>query len=325
MEDRKKYLQLPPPSDQFTEFTNNISRGSENKYQQASAIESYLKNNFGYTLNQSSSKGASPIDHFLFVSKKGHCEYFASSMVLILRSLGIPARIVNGFSRGEWNEVGGYMQVRQSNAHTWVEALVDDNGWIIFDPTPPAPLISSSYFMSMNKYFDAIKLTWYRYIINYTWQDQQAIAINVRDRGLKMKEKFNVNFSKEWEDFKQGIKDIRYEILTLWGAIFLLLLVFGKKIALKARPIIGGKVKPRDESSLIYIKMLALLKKKGFEKKDTHTPREFACQIKNDVGKAWEKIQTITNEYYKVRFGAAKLVKDNKLGIYLKDISKLIS
>ena len=78
-----------------------------------------------------------PIGDFLFRYRSGHCEYFATAMVLMLRSQGIPARFVTGFLGGENNRLGYYI-VRQSNAHAWVEAYLPDSGWTVFDPTPPA-------------------------------------------------------------------------------------------------------------------------------------------------------------------------------------------
>ncbi len=68
--------------------------------------------------------------------QEGHCEYFATSMALMLRSRGLPARLVNGFAGAEWNPVGAYWLVRQDHAHSWVELWFPDSGWVLFDPTP---------------------------------------------------------------------------------------------------------------------------------------------------------------------------------------------
>lgn len=323
------YLQLPPLSNRFLELTRSVVNGVVKKHRQAVVMESYLKTTFGYTLDLSHSEDISPIDNFLFVRKEGHCEYFASTMVLMLRTLGIPARLVNGFLKGEWNQIGEYLIVRQSHAHSWVEAMIDDKGWVVFDPTPPAaiPFVSSSFSATMVRYLDAIRMKWYRYVINYSWQDQRAIAIGARNKSLKIKEKFNANFSELLQYFKTGLKNSRPDKLALYAVMFVSLLVFGRKIISAIQLKQGNVLYSQKKSSKIYFKMLKLLKKKGFEKKETMTPQEFAFQIKNKVGPAWEKIKIITNAYYQTRFGDHKLNKgkEKEMELSLKELSRQIS
>ena len=79
---------------------------------------------------------ADPLAVFLFESRAGHCEYFATAMAVMLRQTGIPARLVNGFRTGEYNALGDAWVVRQYDAHSWVEAYFKPYGWIEFDPTP---------------------------------------------------------------------------------------------------------------------------------------------------------------------------------------------
>tara|TARA_B100000959_G_scaffold230054_1_gene245927 strand:- start:1563 stop:3689 length:2127 start_codon:yes stop_codon:yes gene_type:complete len=325
---RERYLQLPPLSKRFVNLTRDIVKGAKESHQKAKVTESYLKTQFGYTLIQSQAKDISPIDNFLFESKEGHCEYFASAMVLMLRASGIPARLVNGFLRGEWNEVGEYLQVRQSHAHSWVEALLDKKGWVVFDPTPAAaiPTFSNTIFFRMDSYMDALKLKWYRYIINYTWQDQRAIAINVRHQTVKIRDKFNNNFSKMLEFFKTKIKNSRPDKMAIYIISLVLILIIGKKIF--SLPALRWKKSSsyKKNVSEVYLKMLTLLRKKGFEKKETVTAKEFACQIKNDVGPAWEKIKLITDSYYEIRFGNREPIKGkNELEQSLKALSHQLS
>ena len=93
---------------------------------------------FGYTLELPRDSPQDPIADFLFVRKRGHCEYFASSMAIMLRTLGIPSRVVNGFRTTEFNDLTGNYVIRASSAHSWVEAYFPNYGWISFDPTPGA-------------------------------------------------------------------------------------------------------------------------------------------------------------------------------------------
>ena len=91
----------------------------------------------GYTYALRSPAGAgNPLERFLLRSKTGYCEYYASGLTVMLRAVGVPARIVGGYLGGEYNSAGNYYLVRQSTAHTWVEAYLDGQGWVRLDATP---------------------------------------------------------------------------------------------------------------------------------------------------------------------------------------------
>ena len=149
--------------------------------ERARAIEAYLIGNYGYTLDLTPPAAANPIDDFLFNAKQGHCEYFASAMVLMLRSQGIPARLATGFLGAEYNPIEGYFIVRQSNAHAWVEAWLGEAlGWRQFDPTPPsgrpvsAELSAALFFQQA---LDFVQFRWDRYVLTYGFNDQlQALG-----------------------------------------------------------------------------------------------------------------------------------------------------
>jgi transglutaminase-like putative cysteine protease len=112
--------------------------GARTPYDMAAAIESYLRNhsNFKYSLDAVPAPGVDPIYWFLFDSKVGYCEFFATSMGDMLRSLGIPTRLVNGFGPGTFNPQTESNVVRGEDAHTWVEVYFPNYGWIPFEPTP---------------------------------------------------------------------------------------------------------------------------------------------------------------------------------------------
>src|SRR5262249_16623539 len=131
------YTQIPRNLDtRIVHLAREKTKNEQNAYDKARAIESYLKSNFRYTLDLKPAN-VDPLAEFLFDLKEGHCEYFATAMVIMLRSLNIPARIVNGFQMGEYNELNNYYTVRESDAHSWVEVYFPHNdAWIEFDPTP---------------------------------------------------------------------------------------------------------------------------------------------------------------------------------------------
>ncbi len=113
------------------------TKGADNPYDQARAIESYLRSAFTYTLSPPAPPpGTDPLEFFLFSSRQGYCQYFAIAMGDLLRALGIPARVVNGFGPGTYDSAHDRYVVSSSDAHTWVEAYFPGYGWITFEPTP---------------------------------------------------------------------------------------------------------------------------------------------------------------------------------------------
>lgn len=152
--------------------------------ERAQRLERHLINEYGYTLDFAGRSADNPIEDFLFRYKSGQCEYFASSMVLMLRSQGIPARLVTGFLGGEHNPFEGYYIVRDSNAHAWVEAYVPSQGWTIFDPTPPAGRPTAGAegaWLLANQAWDFVLFRWDRYVLTFGLSDQIQIFGGLRD------------------------------------------------------------------------------------------------------------------------------------------------
>ena len=167
-----RYLQLPSGMARVADLAKRITSGAKTDRERAVVIEEYLKRNYKYSLSTPKAPpGISPIENFLFSSKEGYCEHYATSMVVMLRSLGVAARIVNGFHGGERNKYGGYVIVRQSDAHSWVEALIDGM-WTRFDPTPSVPEARPAVLSLL---LDSLRMTWARYVIGFTFADQMSI------------------------------------------------------------------------------------------------------------------------------------------------------
>ncbi len=131
----------------------------------ARKLVAFLQSGYRYTLTGS----ARDIRDFLFVRKAGYCEHFATALCLLLRSSGIPARAAAGYLGGEWNEVGNYRIVRQSNAHAWTEGWVDGR-WVTLDATPavlsegPTAMLPTG---KGEKYLDWLRHQWDRYVVDY--------------------------------------------------------------------------------------------------------------------------------------------------------------
>jgi transglutaminase-like putative cysteine protease len=123
--------------DRIHKLALQITANYSNPYDKATAIESYLRApNYTYTLNPPSTRGVDPVEFFLFDSKKGFCAFFASAMGDMLRSIGIPTRLVSGFGPGTYDVKRNLNEVRNEDAHTWVESYFPGYGWITFEPTP---------------------------------------------------------------------------------------------------------------------------------------------------------------------------------------------
>ena len=165
-------LHVPKGIEKVKKLALGITAGINNDALKAGAIEKYLRENYIYTLSTSAPpEGVSPIEDFLFNSRKGYCEHYATAMIMMLRSIGIPSRIVTGFYGGEMNSYGEYMIVRQSNAHSWVEALINRK-WLRFDPTPA---VAAERPSAIVMYIDMLKMQWNRYVVSYSSYDQREI------------------------------------------------------------------------------------------------------------------------------------------------------
>src|SRR5262249_53358628 len=123
-----------------------------------------------------------PPEDFLFTRGSGNCEYFAAALAVMLRAIDVPARVIGGFQRGEWNPYGRYFMVRLSDAHAWVEAYVDGLGWVTFDPSPRAGSEAGGRAAALSLYLDAARMRWYRYVVNWSLDDQRDMVSTVQRR-----------------------------------------------------------------------------------------------------------------------------------------------
>ena len=134
---RDRYTQLPVSlSPRVAALAAQWTAAAPTSVDAALVVQSRLRTEFTYSLDQPASAFDDPLEAFLVDLKEGHCEYFATAMALMLRTLGLPTRIVNGFAGAEYNPAGGYWLVRQRDAHSWVEVWFPESGWVLFDPTP---------------------------------------------------------------------------------------------------------------------------------------------------------------------------------------------
>jgi transglutaminase-like putative cysteine protease len=228
-----RYLQLPANLDpRIRQLAADITEKGKSTFEKASLVQAHLKRHYSYTLNLTWNPGPQPLSTFLFQAKVGHCEYFASSMAILLRAAGIPTRLVNGFLMGEYNAVGGDYIIRESDAHSWVEVYIPGNGWTEFDPTPPDPHQGElSLGTQLSHYVDAVELFWNSYVLVYDSGAQLQLFRSAQD-GLQSMQVSLRDKSDRWTDIGQRLSDRSARWVTrmfanpnVWAAIAGLILV----------------------------------------------------------------------------------------------------
>jgi len=199
--DRARYLALPgdlPP--RVVDLAHRWTDGLPTVEAKAHAIEEHLRHEYGYDLKSPSQGTSQPVDHFLFESKRGHCEFFSTAMAMMLRGVGIPSRNVTGFVGGTWNRWGHYYAVREGDAHSWVEAYIDHPtrpGWQTFDPTPPSgaqPLEprDGAYYL-MRDFVEALSQRWNTYVVGYDLRKQVRLFDELSRRYEKLRSRTGVD------------------------------------------------------------------------------------------------------------------------------------
>ncbi|MHB1140119.1 MAG: transglutaminase-like domain-containing protein, partial [Microthrixaceae bacterium] len=137
----EQYGQAPDTTDRVEQLARQVTGGATSDVDRIDALERWMDDNTTYSLDAPlAPKGVDVVDDFLFESREGWCEQIASSLVVMARVAGVPARLATGFAPGEWDEVNGRFVVRERDAHAWAEVWFPDTGWVSFDPTADVPL-----------------------------------------------------------------------------------------------------------------------------------------------------------------------------------------
>src|SRR5687768_5027522 len=226
--------------------------------------------------------GPDPLADFLFNVQAGHCEYFSTAMVVMLRTHGIPARVVNGFLPGEYNEAADVYTVRQSDAHSWVEVYFPESrSWVTFDPTPAAGRtepVSTGIVAQLGKYAAALELIWFQYVVGYDKQEQRSLANYLNNQLFE----FRRTLSAMLDVARGAVASQPYLIIAILGAVIMLPLLlfaisrvrrFGWRRALLAE---AEPATQKRSVILFYERMMQLLEQRGFQRDAYLTPLEFA-------------------------------------------------
>ena len=311
---RNTYLTLPSLDPRIRQLALQITSSAGNDYDKAARIELYLKTRYGYTLTLPRTAETDPLANFLFVRKQGHCEYFASSMAVMLRTLGIPARVVNGFRSDEFNDLTGSYVVRAKDAHAWVETYFPEYGWQTFDPTPSGNGTGTPQgWGRLALYVDAMASFWREWIISYDSSHQyvlgQAAVSQSRGAWENARRWASRRYSGmlKWARQTQGRVQHspgRWAVLGLGIALALVLLGnMGRVVRamyekwLAAHP----EHSPEQSAAMWYQRMARVLARQGVKKSKAQTAQEFARQI--DDARLRTPVARFTDVYESARFG----------------------
>jgi transglutaminase-like putative cysteine protease len=261
----------------------------------------YLRSQpFAYTLTPPA-LGSQPVDEFLFDTREGFCEHFASALTVLLRAAGLPARVVMGYQGGEYSAVGGYHIIRQSDAHAWTEVWLEDRGWIRVDGVATvAPervalgfgrgregavgaaglALQRSWLRSMALVWDAIDTRWEAWIIGYGADFQRQLLAAL---GL--------------DDLRRGQ---RMAVLLGLALAATATLLIGSSLYLTWRNRRGGAVDRAAASFAAFARQLA--RREVAERSPTEGPAEFGARAARELPQAAGAIETIVALYLRARY-----------------------
>ena len=303
---RAELLSVPVLDPRIEPLAQSMTSGASSEIERARLLEKHLREDYGYTLELLSKPVEDPLAYFLFQRRKGHCEYFASAMTIMLRTLGIPSRMATGFQSGTFNPITGWQVVRASDAHSWVEAWIDGRGWTTFDPTPSDPSAAAPIFLSrLQMLSDAAQQYWQDWVVSYDLTRQVEIASRLQARTREFKLPDFAAWGSALRQAGNAAWKYAAALAALLGAVVLVLAALPRLLRWwnhrerSRRVATGGALK--SDATLLYEQLLEVLARRGIEKPLWLTPLEFARVIPNSP--AAPLVYDATRAYNELRFG----------------------
>jgi hypothetical protein len=297
---RSRNLSLPRLDPRVPALAREITAGATTRFDAAIAVEQWLSSRLPYSLEVQDRGATDPLARFLFDGMAGHCEYFATAMVVLAREAGIPARFVAGYLRGEKSRFGKRYVVRQSDAHSWVEIYFPGVGWLPFDPTPPA-----GRGVAESRGLWALA-TWLHSSMTRLWDDY-LVGIDLDDqvRGLLALTGAVNALSDRLRGAWFSVAGWHPSRLALLGASAFVLAWAVRRMAgvwrLRER---RKRARPRRAVlPSFYATAVELLSQRGMTRRRGETPAEFAARVEKLLTRhAADRLAELTRLYYRVRF-----------------------
>lgn len=326
----QSYLVLPEEtSEQLKQLARDVSVAYADPYAKAVALEEHMRTSYQYTL---STIGKQPtrdaIEEFLFATGAGHCELFASSHVLMLRSVGIPARLATGYAATRYNPMTGYYEVRRLDGHAWVEAYFEGKGWVSFEPTPgyelPETAESNMAIESLVKYLrEQIREDVARNqsgLWTGVWKAIVAFWETLTELATAFGEGLMRVLSAVWDGFRQHALVIGVLTAALGVIAYFAwrMDIVGRCIAAteQARLRRARDGDPRRFILLCYEIMEQRLARFGHPRRSYWTHRDYERALSEKFGKLRGQIGLLTDLFGLARYGSNPLPADRALLAY---------
>lgn len=296
-------------------LARNITRSADSPYDKVVAIQNhFLTTGYEYSLNVNTGGAFKPVDNFIHNIKSGHCELYASAMALMVRSLGIPARVVSGYHGGEWNESDEAYLVRKNMAHLWVEVYFIDHGWVTFDPSPPAAISELDAWDSVSRAFGRYalnaKMLWYRDVVGFQGGIQWA---RLRD-ALRDSVKLDFSFLNRDAENALSVSGFVVPLAIVWLAVVGLagwaafsLVAYVRRRS--ARRQAGAMTTDQLRAQRVYTRLKRKLAKLGADC-DGKTSRELLAHIVDNKTIDSGPVHNVVDVYNRVRFGGYPMSRD---------------
>ena len=260
------------------------------------ALRHFNQNDYVYTLEPPLTPGFDSVDQFMFDTRRGFCEHYASSFTVLMRAAGIPARVITGYQGGTFNPVNNYLTVRQSDAHAWSEVWLENQGWVRIDPTgaiaperiernldaalpedafrPLHMRMDVGLYKQLSFYWDAIDNRWKQWVIGYDTDVQQRLLADLFNR-----------------DIDYG--DIMFMLVVSAAVVVLILSLF------IFRP---RKQREKDPYRQLYEKFCRILARKGVLREPHEGPLSYAQKAGIALPEQQTNIDMLTRLYINARF-----------------------
>jgi transglutaminase-like putative cysteine protease len=313
----ERYLQLPENLDpRIPELAHQLAGSEPSSYRRALAIQHYLTTQYAYTLQLPSQPPADPLADFLFHRRRGHCEYFASSMAVLLRTVDVPSRVITGFRGAQFNPINSTYIVRARDAHSWVEAYIPGAGWLAFDPTPPGDAPEPTFWSRSQLYLDAAREFWREWIVNYDAGHQQVLTVASVRKSRTGIATFRLWAAQRYRRMLQVARRVHQGVthnperllrpaLILLALVALIALPFGL-LQLKH---LWRTASPGSAAAILYLRMTRRLARRGYPRAPTQTASEFAASIADPALR--EAVLRFTAAYERARFGDSAAAAQN--------------
>jgi protein-glutamine gamma-glutamyltransferase len=290
------HLQLPATDTRVLALADSLRGAAPTLYDHVVGVEHWLRTEFSYTLDLPRTRAEASLEHFLFVRRAGHCEYFSTAMAVLLRAAGVPARNVNGFLGGDWNEFGGFLNVTQNNAHSWVEVYFPGWGWVPFDPTPaggaPGAAAARRRLMPLRFLMDGLEHRWSKWVLDYDLGRQRSLL------------------SRATAPFSDAARQSSRERTTLsdgvrgpgWLIAASIALLIGAVVLWRAR---GRRADPLTAATRAYLQLRRAYERVGLPPASELPPLAFVAALSEAPGTL--HAQRAVALYVGARFGGAAL------------------